>query len=109
MGIQVLWKCCVEYIAYALLTRGLWDIADVSTIPQINNKHINPLKIPVPPLDEQQAIVEYIATEAEVLDSLAAKIQESIATLREYRMALISAAVTGKIDVRGETQGITHE
>ncbi len=100
MGIQVLRKCRVEYTAYTLLSRGLWDIADVSTIPQINNKHINPLKVPVPPPKEQQAIVEYIGIEAKRLDFLGARIHQSIDMLREYRTALISAAVTGRIDVR---------
>jgi len=101
MGIQIKCKCRVEYVAYTLLARGLWDIADVSTIPQINNKHISPLKLPVPPLDEQRAIVDYIESEVEKIDTLAERIMWSSDKLCEFRTALISAAVTGKIDVRG--------
>ncbi|MBI4656455.1 MAG: restriction endonuclease subunit S [Elusimicrobia bacterium] len=57
------------------------------------------------PLDinEQAKIVEYLNHETERIDMVSAKIKESIYKLREYRTALISAAVTGKIDVRGAT------
>ena len=55
-----------------------------------------------PPLAEQRAIVKYLETQVEKMNSLAAQIDVSIIRLREYRTALISAAVTGKIDVRRE-------
>ena len=55
-----------------------------------------------PPLSEQQQIVEYIEREQNKIQMLSEKLQGSIERLREYRTALISAAVTGKIDVRGE-------
>jgi len=41
---------------------------------------------------------------SETVDPLIAKVNEAISRLREYRTALISAAVTGKIDVRGEAE-----
>ena len=56
----------------------------------------------VPPKDEQRAIAAFLDRETGHIDTLTTKIQESITKLREYRTALISAAVTGKIDVRGE-------
>jgi type I restriction enzyme S subunit len=52
--------------------------------------------------NEQREIVSYLDREATKLDSLIAKAGEAIEVLREYRAALISAAVTGKVDVRGE-------
>ena len=55
-----------------------------------------------PDMDEQKHIVDYIHAETAKIDGLIKQTQASIATLREYRTALISAAVTGKIDVRGE-------
>ena len=45
---------------YFLLLRGLSDIADISSIPQINNKHINPLQISISPLSEQSIIVRFL-------------------------------------------------
>jgi type I restriction enzyme S subunit len=55
---------------------------------------------PVPPLDEQEAIANYIASRCGELDALAAEAQKAIDLLQERRTALISAAVTGQIDVR---------
>jgi type I restriction enzyme S subunit len=57
--------------------------------------------MPLPPVAEQDAIVEEIKTMARALDSLTDSVERQIALLQERRTALISAAVTGKIDVRG--------
>ena len=57
------------------------------------------MKMPLPPLDEQRAIVEHITKETARLDALRATTERSIALLEERRAALISAAVTGQIEV----------
>jgi type I restriction enzyme S subunit len=54
----------------------------------------------VPPQEEQQRIADWVEQEVARWDALMTKIREAITSLREYRTALISAAVTGKIDVR---------
>jgi len=59
-----------EYLYYMLIYIGLWHVADTTSIPQINNKHIKPLEIPLPSPSEQQAIAQilsYMDTEIEVL------------------------------------------
>jgi type I restriction enzyme S subunit len=56
----------------------------------------------LPPVGEQEAIIQNISKNTSQIDALMSKVEESAATLREHRSALISAAVTGKIDVRGE-------
>jgi len=53
---------------------------------------------------EQEEIVGHIEAATGKLDALTAKVIEGLVRLREYRTALISAAVTGKIDVRGEAE-----
>lgn len=58
-----------------------------------------------PPPDEQRRIVEHIDRVTTQINALIAKVQNGIDKLREYRTALISAAVTGKIDVREEVAG----
>lgn len=58
--------------------------------------------VPVAPLSEQRAIAAFLDRETAKIDALAAKVREGIERLKEYRAALISAAVTGKIDVREE-------
>jgi type I restriction enzyme S subunit len=58
------------------------------------------LGIPVPPRAEQETIVEELNRTLGQLERLTAKVREAIDRLQEQRTALISAAVTGKIDVR---------
>ncbi|MDW7726432.1 MAG: hypothetical protein SCH70_04860 [Candidatus Methanoperedens sp.] len=53
------------------------------------------------PIEVLRAIAAFLDRETGRIDNLTTKIQESVSKLREYRTALISAAVTGKIDVRG--------
>lgn len=58
------------------------------------------MELPVPPLHEQLAIVAMLDTQTARIDSLATKSEHSIALLKERRSALITAAVTGQIDLR---------
>jgi len=107
MGLNVFRnKADTEFLSYCLLTRRLDDIADTSTIPQINNKHIYPLFFPLPPLIEQKSISTFLNQYIQKTDSLILKIEKTIDYLKEYRTALISKVVTGKIDVRDS--GITE-
>jgi type I restriction enzyme S subunit len=55
----------------------------------------------IPPIAEQTAIVAYLSSYCTALDALIRETNQAIALLQERRTALISAAVTGKIDVRG--------
>ena len=56
----------------------------------------------VPPKAEQEAIAACLDRETAKIDALVATVREAIERLKELRTALISAAVTGKIDVREE-------
>jgi len=64
------------------------------------------LALPVPPKGEQHEIVEALLSKTKAIDDLVAECAVAIALLQERRSALISAAVTGKIDVRGLVQEI---
>ncbi len=57
-------------------------------------------QLPELPPTEQRANAAFLDHETARIDALVAKVREAIALLKEYRTALISAAVTGKIDVR---------
>lgn len=100
MGWRVKSSFHIKFVAYCLIARRLDDLADVSTVPQINNKHINPSGFPCPLLSEQTAITTYLDSETSKIDRLMEKVETAIARLQEYRTALTIAAVTGKIDVR---------
>jgi type I restriction enzyme S subunit len=62
---------------------------------------ISNLRIPIPPKEERQSIVKHLDSIIPLLESLIIEAQRAIGLLQERRSALISAAVTGKIDVRG--------
>jgi hypothetical protein len=68
----------------------------------LNFEQVGNLLLVVPYEDSrmQTAIAGFLDLKTTKIDALIAKVRESIAKLREYRTALISAAVTGKIDVR---------
>jgi type I restriction enzyme S subunit len=57
--------------------------------------------LPVPPIEEQSAIVGHIAKETAKLDALHSATERTILLLKERRAALIAAAVTGQIDIKG--------
>jgi type I restriction enzyme S subunit len=63
------------------------------------------IRIPCPPRGEQRVITDYLDQHTEYTDRVVKKVQKSIEILSEYRIALISAAVTGKIDVRDAPEG----
>ena len=57
--------------------------------------------MPLPPLDEQQAIVAYIEEKCEKIDKLASELQSEIDYLKEYKQRLIADCVTGQVNVSG--------
>ena len=68
--------------------------------------HVGSIAIPVMPFYEQCIISAFLDRETAKIDALIHQIQDSIGKQKEYRTALISAAVTGKIDVRNEVGGV---
>ena len=72
-----------------------------SSMVNISQSTILELELALPVLQEQQFIVTFLETESTKFDTLAAEAQRAIDLLQERRTALISAAVTGQIDVRG--------
>ena len=81
-------SCCAVY-ANGLTRVGLGQYA------------LDNLEMPFPPKTEQAAIAAFLDQETTKLDTLTTEAKTAITLLQERRAALISAAVTGKIDVRG--------
>ncbi|HOY68991.1 MAG TPA: restriction endonuclease subunit S [Candidatus Ozemobacteraceae bacterium] len=71
-----------------------------STINQLTSGVLNNFEVPFPPEDERDQIALYLEREITRFDALVAEAQRAIDLLQERRTALISAAVTGQIDVR---------
>ena len=69
---------------------------------KLNAEIISELKLPFPPLPEQHTIADFLDAKTSQFDTLMEKIRDQISYYQEYRTTLISASVTGKIDVRAE-------
>ena len=72
-----------------------------STIQHFGPTHLSQMKVVLPPVNEQAQIAAYVDTISVQFDELLGEAENTNALLQERRSALISAAVTGKIDVRG--------
>lgn len=70
------------------------------TMPKISQSHIKSWRILLPPMEEQQKIIQSINSETIHLVSTIERIEREIELLREYRTRLIADVVTGKLDVR---------
>lgn len=83
------------------MVRELLKLESVgSTMDNLNASILSRVRVPLPPEAEQEEIAAFLDSESSRLDALTAEATRGIALLKERRSALISAAVTGKIDVR---------
>jgi len=96
-----------EYLWYQFLAMApvFGQLSHGSTHKTIYQSDAASLSVVVPPFAEQAAIVDYLNAEATELGGAIHDAREAITLFRERRAALISAAVTGKIDVRERAEG----
>ena len=92
----------IQWLGESLRTMNLGQYSVSAAQPGLSVERILQLHLPVPPKAEQDAISAYIERTWKQSDHFIGRIRDGIARLHEYRAALISAAVTGQIDVRGE-------
>jgi len=90
----------LRWLYYTLGLLGLDESSQDSAVPGLSREFAYNQYVPFPPLAEQRAIAEYLDRETAQIDRLKGEVEASIDLLQRYRTALISAAVTGKIDVR---------
>lgn len=97
-----------EYLLYVFrtMTPEFRRLIMGSTHQTIYMPEVATFVTPLPPQDEQAEIVEHIRARTAEIDALIGKAQRAILLMREHRTALIAAAVTGQIDVRG---AVEHE
>ena len=95
-----------EYVAYSMESRAIQDqiFNNENGVSRdaLNFEQLGDLVFARPPLNEQQEITAILDGEMAKIDELVAKVRDAIERLRELRVSLISAAVTGRIDVREE-------
>ena len=80
-----------------------------STINQLTVGNLNSFEIPLPPKKERLQIIDHVKLKAGSIDRLIEKTKQAIQLSKERRTALISATVTGKIDVRNITMDHTDQ
>lgn len=78
-------KIYAEFLYYLILSIGLFKIADMSTIPQINNKHINPYEVLVPSKEEQEKVIGLFSS----IDSLISEQVEIVDELKSHKLGLM--------------------
>jgi type I restriction enzyme S subunit len=93
-----------EYAVLVLRSPAVRQLIDAgatgqSTLRNIGQDFVRGIVFAWPPFEEQQRIVEHVQSELRGLDALSQRVQAMIEKLREYRQALITAAVTGQLDV----------
>ncbi|EGR0696438.1 restriction endonuclease subunit S [Vibrio parahaemolyticus] len=71
-----------------------------TNLASISSTNVKEVHLLIPPADERKIIMEYLEKQTSKLKLLVQDVEQSIALLKEHRASLISAAVTGKIDVR---------
>ena len=87
-----------DYAQFYFMTRSKQS----TNLASISSTNVMELPLLLPPEAEQEAILMFVDAETVRLDALTAEATRAIALLKERRSVLISAAVTGKIDVRYE-------
>ena len=88
-----------RYFAY-FIDEKIHFFTDSAAVGQLSAIQISPYKICFPPIKEQRAISNYLDERIAQIDVLTKKIDSQISDLKSYKSALITEAVTGKIDLR---------
>jgi restriction endonuclease S subunit len=74
-----------------------------TNLASTNSTKVGNFPVPLPPLVEQNAIIDELTRRLEDADQTMQTIEAQLAKLRDYRQAVITAAVTGKLDLRQKT------
>jgi len=92
-----------RYLLWFILSEcfSAWAVVESQRVamPKINRESLAEVVVTLPPIREQAAIATFLDRETAKIDALIANATSAIALLKERRAALISAAVTGQIDV----------
>jgi type I restriction enzyme S subunit len=89
----------VKFLGLAKVQGGFEYIVNTSAQPALSLSGLNNMKLPIPPLQEQSAIVAHIEAQSSKIDKAIALQQQQIRSLKELKATLIDGAVTGKIKV----------
>ncbi|EOE5943660.1 restriction endonuclease subunit S [Campylobacter upsaliensis] len=107
---QIRTKECVNFVYYALLENSFVERVILkstgSNYPAITSNDFADLKIPLPPLQEQKQIANFLDEKCEKINSAIEKTKRQIELIKEYKNTLINEAVCGRINF---LEGILNE
>jgi type I restriction enzyme S subunit len=90
--------------------RQMLELSSIgATMANLNEGSVARQRIPLPPIAEQEGIVDSIRTSSETENAAFSRLEGEIILLREYRTRLIADVVTGKLDVRELAAGLPEE
>jgi type I restriction enzyme S subunit len=89
-----------KFLYYFLLVVDFAMITNPGPVPSLGDSNIRLVKAPLPPILEEDKIADFLDKQTTQFDELIAKSKAQVTLLEEKRQALITATVTGKIDVR---------
>jgi type I restriction enzyme S subunit len=89
-----------RYVKFMLEHLPLASDSEKSAVPGVNRNYLHTLEVACPPIDEQAQIAAICLSIEATFRDLSGAVQTAIDRLREYRSALITAAVTGQLDLR---------
>lgn len=94
------YKNNIKFLYYIFLSgQPYLGLGKMGTQLNLNTDTVGSIKIGLPPLHEQTAIADYLDEQTAQIDRLSERVQQVIDSLKSYRSALITQAVTGKIKV----------
>lgn len=88
--------CSLVAAQKAAMGRGI-------AVMHIHKDHLKCLKLPIPPRHEQGLIADFLDEDLSRMDATISKVTTAVERLQEFRSALVTAAVTGSVDVRRES------
>ncbi|MYG94936.1 MAG: restriction endonuclease subunit S [Acidimicrobiia bacterium] len=91
---------CFAYYSLLASRSVLQSLGKGSTFMELTPTDLGGHQIPLPPQPEQRAIAKFLDKQTKRIDTLSSRVKTAIERLTEYRTALITATVTGKIDIR---------
>lgn len=91
-----------RFVYYLLQHLPIDAEAGKSAVPGVSRQDIHPMRIGLPPIEEQRSLIRQLDEFLVRKERLALKVGEQLTLLAEYRQALVTAAVTGQIDLESE-------
>ena len=101
--VKEFWGNSAAHIRHLLAATPMKEFSSKSAVPGVDRNDLHAIPVAIPDRKEQDRIVDLLDERLRRVDEVAARVNEQLDRLREYRQAIITAAVTGQLDLASET------